>query len=332
MQERVMNQSHKVMVGIDVSKDKLDIAVTGKKVKQIPNTLKAIKEYFKRLRRNFVVERVIFEATGGYEKKLIVAFEYLSLDYARVHGTAVHHFIKAKGQLGKTDVQDALSLLAYAEWITEDKLKEGAVSSQHLRLQEWHSRIEQLKSQRQAERNRAKSTLLEVGVLKDIKASIEFLTQQIEVCKEALQEVIQNDEDLKKLFERLQTMPGVGYEMASAWICYGQNLIKGCRESASAFCGVAPLNRDSGKYQGYRSTGHGPTGLKRMLYMTALVGIRYNAILKNYYLSLLERHKKPLVALIACSRKVLLWLRVMHKDGIEWNNMKVYKNFSGSTA
>ena len=164
-----------------------------------------------------------------------------------------------------------------------------------------------------------------MNVLKQIQTSIEFLTQQIEMCKEALQELIQKDGGLKKIFERLQTMPGVGYEMASVWICYGQNLIKGSRESASAFCGVAPLNRDSGKYQGHRSTGHGPTGLKRILYMAALVGTRYNPVLKKYYLSLIDRHKKPLVALIACSRKVLLWLRAMHRDGVTWQQMNICK-------
>tara|TARA_Y100000766_G_C18656232_1_gene482913 strand:- start:171 stop:479 length:309 start_codon:yes stop_codon:yes gene_type:complete len=102
------------MVGIDVSKDKLDIAVTGKKVKQIPNTLKSIGNFFKTLSVTSIPERIVFEATGGYEKRLIVALESLGLNYARVHGTAVYHFIKARGQLGKTDPGQRHSFLEKA--------------------------------------------------------------------------------------------------------------------------------------------------------------------------------------------------------------------------
>ena len=106
-----MTSSHRLMVGIDISKDKLDIAMADKKVKQVSNKAKAIKQYFQTIMKEYTIARVVFEATGGYEKVLIVVLEQLSLPFSRVHGTAVHHFIKARGQLGKTDVEDALALL-----------------------------------------------------------------------------------------------------------------------------------------------------------------------------------------------------------------------------
>lgn len=320
-----MTSSHEVMVGIDVSKDKLDVAVTGYSVSQVNNTFVAFRGWLRRLLKKHRVSRVVFEATGGYEKWLILALEELEIPFARVHGTAVHHFIKARGQLGKTDAQDAVALLEYAGWMNEKTFKEGSVSTSSLKLQEWHARLRQLKQQYRSEKNRLKATLLDNDIMVDIRRHVKQLEKQIDRCKEKLVALIKAHCSMKEEYRRLQTMPGVGHEVAMAWLCYGQGLTNGQRASASAFCGLAPLNRDSGKYKGHRSTGHGQPVLKQMIYMAALVGIRYNPPLREFYEGFIKEGRPPLVALIACARKLLMWLRAMMRDQIDWQEMDVYK-------
>lgn len=324
-----MSSTPSIIIGIDVSKDKLDIAQSADNtVITIDNTLPAVLKYFRALSKKYTIQRIVFEATGGYEKSLALALLELNLPAARVPGMATHHFAKAHRQLAKTDAIDAKLLVSYAQWMTDELFQAGHVSKRDLVLREKLARLNQLKKMRTIEQVRLQATLIDPSITRSHKKLIALLDTQIKQLTEQLLDDITADATLQEYYQRLQTVPGIGPTIASILICALPELGQANRQSLAALCGLAPINRESGRSLPHRSIRPGRQHIKQALYMGAVVAARRNPVLKIQYERMIKAGKRPKVALIAVARKMLMIINAMIKQQLDWAQLQIVKELN----
>jgi transposase len=305
-----------MIIGIDISKDKLDIYVsTSKTAYVIKNTRTAIAHFFKKNKLNCQdITLVVFEATGGYEHALQYWLMSQQIAYHRAHPSRVHHFGQAKGYFAKTDRIDARLLALYAQH--NDLPANTSTTPYQLTLQAYSTRRTQLKMAIQAEKNRLHTALSPIA--RSIKRQIKQMEQELKLLTTQLHEHLQADPALKKKHELLQTTAGVGPETATVLVAELPELGLLTREQISHLVGVAPQTKDSGKTRGYRAIRHGRFYVRKALYMAALVATRFHPKMKMIYQQLLAKGKLKKVALVAVMRKMIILLNAMVKNSTPW--------------
>ena len=117
----------------------------------------------------------------------------------------------------------------------------------------------------------------------------------------------------------MRSVPGVGERLSLALLAHLPELGTLDRKQIVALVGMAPINRDSGRMRGKRSVWGGRARVRPTLYMGALVGSRYNPVLRGLYQRLLTAGKPKKVAITACMRKLLTILNAMVKSGQPWS-------------
>ena len=140
------------------------------------------------------------------------------------------------------------------------------------------------------------------------------LEKQIAQCDEAITTLIAEDAGLACKARRLEAIVGVGPVVAATVLAEMPELGKLNPQTAAALAGVAPYNRDSGALQGVRHISGGRRPARCALYMAALSAVRHDRILKEFYLRLRAAGKKPLVALTACMRKLIVLMNHLLKN------------------
>ena len=307
-----------MILGVDVSKDKLDITVLpGFKHYQIKNTKTSIKSFMKNnLKITEEIKLVVFEATGGYEKLLQSYLIESKSPYHKAHPSRVHSFAECKGYYAKTDRIDSKILALYGE---QNEIQPNDDSDENqLKIKEISSRRNQLKDMIAHEKQRLNHTYLGKQILRSIKRNIKQLERELELISKELEKQISADKVLNETLALLQTVKGVGKEVAMALVTDLPELGKVNREEISALVGVAPQTKDSGKKQAYRATSRGRFHVRRILYMAALVASRYNPRMKKFYNKLLEKGKLKKVAIVAVMRKMIIMMNSMVKNGTSW--------------
>ena len=117
----------------------------------------------------------------------------------------------------------------------------------------------------------------------------------------------------------LQSVPGVGPVMSLTILADLPEIGTMNRRQIAALVGVAPLNRDSGKYKGRRAIWGGRARIRSVLYMCVISGICHNPKIKAFYNRLISSGKKHKVAITACMRKLMIILNTMIKNDTCWN-------------
>jgi transposase len=143
---------------------------------------------------------------------------------------------------------------------------------------------------------------------------VKTLEKQITQCDEAITTLIAQDTDLARKAERLKAIPGVGPVVATTMLAEMPELGKLTTQTAAALAGVAPYNRDSGGQTGSRHINGGRAAVRCALYMATLSAVRHDRILKAFYLRLRAAGKKPLVAMTACMRKLVILMNRLLKN------------------
>jgi len=306
-----MATSHGKFVGIDVSKDKLDVAVLGEKPEwQVDNSKSGIKALVKQM-QELGPELIVVEATGGYQRAVVDGLFRSGLAVAVVNPSRVRQFARACGLLAKTDKLDAQILAVFGERV-KPRLFEGKDEKER-ELSGLLVRRRQLEEMLKAEKNR----------LRTIQPSLQGSVERIIVClqeeKTTVEEQIHQDlakqEQWQSQREILESVPGVGPVTTATFLADLPELGKLDGKKIAALVGVAPMNRDSGKKRGYRKTKGGRADVRSVLYMATLVACRYNPVIKAQYENLLKRGKEKKVAITACMRKFLVILNAMMRDG-----------------
>jgi len=305
------NIVEKPYIGADISKQTIDFfnSQTGE-YNTISNDKSALKRFFKVLKDPAIV---VFEATGGYERKLSTLLEaYPHLERLRVHPACVKSFARALGSKAKTDKIDAY-MLAVAAQTMKDTFIDTTPPQNIQAIRDLFSYQKQLESTLHAEKCRLKMEDLPNIVLKEIKSHCIFLEKHIEKIKQEILKLVHEDEALLQKYKRLQGVSGVGSVIALSVIAFLPELGHVDRKQVASLAGLAPHTRQSGMKTGRAFTQGGRKELRKALYMGALVGMRHNVVLKAFYHRLVDNGRPKMVALIATSRKLLIHLNAIEK-------------------
>ena len=297
-------------VGIDVSKDKLDVAVWGETtITQVANTPKGIASLIQYLQR-LKPQRIVVEATGGYEEALVLALADSGLPVALVSPQRVRQYAKAKGLLAKSDTLDAGTLADFGRTL-QPRIFE-AKSEAGRELSALVGRRKQVGELLKAEKNRRR--MASAIVRKSLERVVECLEEELAALDEAITQFWQAHAEFAEQAELLRSAKSVGPVTAATLLADLPELGQLDRKAIAALVGVAPLNQDSGHKRGYRKTKGGRPDVHSVLYMSTLNGISHNPVLKAHYAQLVQRGKAKKVAITACMRKLLTILNAMVRD------------------
>lgn len=297
-------------VGIDVAKDKLDVAVLGQKaVNQSVNTKRGIASLVGQM-QELKPKMIVVEATGGYEEVLVLALFEAGLPVALVSPQRVRQYAKASGLLAKTDNLDAQNLAEYGKHIQPRLFV--AKSEAGRRLSGLVGRRKQVCEMQKAEKNRLRLANAEIGA--SIQMVIDCLAGEVKRLDKEIREFMKEHKDFGEQEKLLRSAKSIGPVVAATLLADLPELGKLDRKQIAALVGVAPMNHDSGKKRGYRKTKGGRPDVRSVLYMSALSAIRYNPMIKAQYEQLVKRGKLKKVAITACMRKMLTILNAMMRD------------------
>jgi transposase len=304
-------------IGIDVSKGTLDLfASAGRVALQVSNDQDGISSLLSRV-LVFSPALVVLEATGGLEHPLAAALAGAGVLVAVVNPRQVRDFAKAIGRLAKTDVIDAEILALFAERIRPEP--RPLPDSETLAFRELLDRRRQLLQIRTAESNRLGSAVSNV-VRRNITAHLKWLEQQLGSLDEQLNALIEASPVWRVNDDLLQSVPGFGPVVSRALLADVPELGTLSREQVGALLGLAPMNRDSGKWRGKRSVVGGRTRVRSVLYMAALSAKRFNPVLKTFGERLASKGKPAKVVLVAIARKLLIIANAILRDQTPWKS------------
>lgn len=306
----------KRVVGIDVAKEKLDIALRpGKTFWTISNCESEFPSLIDKL-AEFNPDLVVLEATGGLEMPVSSVLAAAGLPVVVVNPRQIRDFAKATGRLAKTDRIDADVIAHFGESIKPEirPLKDERTRMLTAIL----TRRRQLVDMLTSEKNRIKTA--RARIRKDIAQHIKWLEKRIQHTNDELEKQVKQSPIWRKQDEIVTSVPGVGPVLSLALLTGLPELGKLNNRKISALVGVAPFNRDSGKFKGTRSIWGGRANVRSVLYMATLVAVRFNPVLKKFYDRLVQAGKKPKVAIVASMRKLITILNAMVKNGTKWQD------------
>ena len=287
-------ESEDPYIGIDVSKDRLDIAVrpTGD-TWSVANDASGIPEVVQRLAQ-LHPKLLVLEATGGLQLPVVAALASAGLPLSMVNPRQVRDFARATGKLAKTDQLDAQTQELTAL------------------LTRRHQVVEMLT----AEKNRLRTT--REPVRQRVQDPIRWLEQELADLDDDLDHTLRESPLWREKDNLLRSVPGIGRVVSITLLADLPELGALSRYRIAALVGVAPLNRDSGRFRGKRTVWGGRARVRAALYMAALTATRYNPIIKAFYHHLYGAGKGRKVALAACMRKLLIILNSMVKHQQTW--------------
>lgn len=302
-------------VGIDVSKNTLDLhALPGSVTQQFSNDPEGIAALVSRV-LDLVPMLVVLEATGGLEHPGAAALAAAGVAVAVVNPRQVRDFARATNRLAKTDAIDAEVLALFGERIRPEA--RPLPDAQTLVFRELLDRRRQLIGMRTAESNRL-GTATTKRVRGNIQAHLRWLEKQVKELDAALSQTIQSSPVWRVNDELLQSIPGVGPRVSRILMAELPELGTLSREETAALAGLAPMNRDSGKWSGKRAITGGRAGVRSVLYMAALSAARYNPVLKEFATRLKAKGKVAKVVLVAVARKLLVMANAILRDQTPW--------------
>jgi len=305
-----------LFIGIDVSKAVLDIAVapTGDGW-SVPNSAAGVQELVARL-REIAPRLVVLEATGGLERRAVAALAGAALPVIAVNPRQVRDFAKATGKLAKTDAIDAAVLALFADRIRPQvrPLKD----EQTQELEALIVRRRQVVDMITAEKNRLLAAPPSKLVRTAIGRVIKVLQKQLEEIDADLDNSVRGSPVWREKDDLLRSVPGVGKVLSRTLLSLLPELGTLGKKQVAALVGVAPLNRDSGTQRGHRFVWGGRAHVRAVLYMSALVAIRFNPVIRAFHARLIAAGKLPKVALVACMRKLLTILNAMVRAKTPW--------------
>lgn len=306
-----------VFVGIDVSKDKLDVAVRPSgEILSFSNDEDGISlmvDFIKPLSPLLIV----LEATGGLETASVGILAAKGLPVVVINPRQVRDFAKATGKLAKTDAIDAHVIARFGEAVRPEirPLKDQETQ----KLDALITRRRQIVEMITAEKNRLGSAT--PWTRKDIQNHIAWLEKCLMKADKDLNNLLRKSPVWREKNDILRSTPGVGPVLSMTLLSNLPELGTLNRKQIAALVGVAPLNRDSGLFRGKRKIWGGRASIRSVLYMSVTCAIRFNPLIKKFYQHLRNAGKVHKVAMTACMRKLLIILNTMIKNRTCWSTV-----------
>jgi transposase len=310
-----------VVVGIDVAKAHVDVAVLGAalEARRFENQAEAHSALAAAL-QPLAVRLVVMEATGGYETALACALQAAGLPVAVVNPKQARDFAKAMGCLAKTDAIDARMLAELAAVLVRRadfaRFLRPVDDAQQQWLAALVTRRRQLVTMLNSERQRLQIT--PAGLHPSLEAIITAIKAQLDDIEgQMVSHVRAHYAELDQL---LRSAKGVGPITSATLIAEVPELGHLNRHQIAALVGIAPMANDSGGSKGRRRIVGGRFEPRRVLYMATLTATQRNPVIKAFYDRLVAAGKLPKVALVACMRKLLTILNAMVRTNTSWDN------------
>jgi transposase len=308
-------EREEVYIGIDVSKDTLDMGAhpTGQ-IWQYKNSKSGIAKTVAKL-KTISPKLIVMEATGGLEQALKNALDEAGLAVAVVNPKRVRDFGRSMGILAKTDKLDAKVMASFAAKV--EPQPQPPRDKEEQALDNLVTRRSQLGDMLTAERNRLKD-YLDQAVQRDIEAHIRWLEAKMTDLDKEVKERIKNNPAFAEKARLYKSMKGVGDVLASTLIAKLPELGHVNQREIGALVGLAPVNRDSGKFRGKRMIHGGRAMVRKVSYMPALSAMRFNPAIRDLYQRLRAKGKLQKVALVACMHKMFIILNSMARTKTLW--------------
>jgi transposase len=301
-------------VGIDVAKETLEVCIRPDLIRKSFVNDDQGRVEMARLLTDMRPALIVLEASGGYEIPVVEVLALRALTVVVVNPRQVRDFAKATGKLAKTDTVDAEIIARFAEVIRPEVRPLKDKDAQQ--LQAFIARRRQLVQMLTEEKNRL--PIASSWTKPDIEAHIEWLTDCIAKIGKDISALIKKTPLWKERENLLRTFKGIGPVNAGTLLARLPELGQLDKKKITALAGLAPINRDSGKYRGRRTIFGGRADVRAALYMAALTAIRHNPVIKVFYARLIHAGKLPKVALTACMHKILIILNAMVRTNTSW--------------
>lgn len=305
----------RVNVGIDVAKDSLQVAVDPSEGWTCTNDAVGIEDLVERL-QVLAPERIVLEATGGYEQALVAALGVAGLPVVVVNPRQVRDFAKALGKLAKSDPIDAEVLRRFAEAVKPDY--RPLADAETRELEALLVRRRQLLNMLVAERQRLAQAV--PVVRRELRAHIAWLVKRVKDSDRQLGDLLRASPLWRERERLFRSVSGVGRVTVETLCASLPELGSLNGRKISALAGVAPYNCDSGTFKGKRRCWGGRADVRAVLYMATVAAVRCNPVIRAFYLRLIGAGKPSKVALTACMRKLLTILNAMARDHTEWDS------------
>lgn len=302
-------------VGIDISKEKLDIHIRPTNTFfVVKNNKEDILKLTKEL-KELNPEMVVMESTGGLEMPLLISLFEEGIKVASVNPRKTRSFALALGYLEKTDKIDAKVISHFAEAVKpslqvlpDEKTRE---------MNALMTRRRQLMEILKGEKNRLSSCL--ESVKKRVDGHITWIKNEIEDIYKELSIHINSKIEFQEMEKLLTSVIGVGKVLSNSILSGLPEIGKLSNKEISKLVGLAPINKDSGKMRGKRMICGGREDIRTALYMPTLSAIRWNSVIKSFYERLIASGKPKKVAIVACMHKLLIILNSIIKNKKEWD-------------
>ena len=304
-----------INVGIDTSSQQLDIYV--RPIGQyfsVSNDVAGIKDAVKQL-QSLKPTRVLIESTGRLELEFVCIAHKAGLPVVVCNPGQVRHFAKAAGRIAKTDKLDAHDIAHFGE-VMRPKL--SSIKPEKLRVV---SDLLTVRSQcleiSTMQKNRLKR--MPKTVHKPIQAILKTIKKEIDIIDKQLDKLVDSIAQWRQQRDLLLSAKGVGKVVAYTLMSELPELGKLNRKEIAALVGVAPMNRDSGSFEGKRYIRGGRHKVRTVLFVSMMSAIQCHPKLKPLYQRMTTAGKPKKVALVACMRKQLTILNTMVKNNTYWD-------------
>jgi len=317
-----MGKSITICAGIDTGKRKLDVAVNGKDDPlQVDNTAEGHKALVKWL-KGHKVKRVGIEASGGYEQAVVAMLRSKSFEVAVLQPAQVRAFAKLRLQRAKNDRIDARLIAActavFDTFHAAQDPRLAPLAEQLTMIDQIGEDIARFKNRIETCRNERQRAVW--------MGYIALLTKQLKSEREALVAAIRSHPDLAARLDLILSVDGVGLPTAIAVLVRMPEIGQLSREQAAALAGLAPYDDDSGNRVGVRRIDGGRERLRRALYLAALpASMRWNQQLVGFYKRLTAAGKQHKRALVACARKLLVFINTVVARGTPWQEKQLVR-------
>ena len=312
-----MAQNDRVVVGIDVAKDKVDACIRRLALRQtFPSTPQGHRQLVAWLRKH-KVDKAAMEASGGYERDWAKALHQAGIEVRIVDPKRVRSFALSAGRLAKNDAIDAEMIAWFAETFSEAPGQSHDAAHEELRaLVKARKNLIDFKTRLQGQNEHAPPRPVQKAHARVLKSLVAEITK----LEAAIAALVKATPEFAERAEIIESVPGLA-ETASATLIAGMaELGQVSDEIAAALIGAAPYDDDSGKRRGERHIKGGRRWVRNAIYMPCLgAATQNNPALKAFYQRLIAKGKEPKVALIACMRKLIVILNTLIARRQKWD-------------
>lgn len=301
-------------IGIDVSKDRLDVAVhpTDEQF-SVTNDPAGWREMVRRL-KSLMARAIGIEASGGYERGPIHALLEAGLPVHLVNPWKLRRFAQASGVLAKNDRLDARMIARFVASMPSRQVQRDRAVDHLAELVRARRQLVDAAQQTSCQIEQVCDTSLRRMLTRRIRQ----LELDIAKLDQLIVKAIENSPTLCARRQLLASMPGVGPVLAATLLALLPELGALSNRAIAALVGVVPYDFDSGKFKGLRCIFGGRPAVRRVLFMAAQVAARFNPTLKAFKQRLKDAGKKPKVAIVAVMRKLIVTLNAMLRNNTPW--------------